>query len=81
MPTSASLAYAKDTRATVVEATAEDWETEYLSYDIAAAVVDSLDKAVEHIRLWTSGHTEAIVTTLAAGRPASPSWWTRRRSR
>ena len=24
---------------------------------------DPLDKAVEHIRLWTSGHTEAIVTT------------------
>lgn len=57
------LAYAKDTKATVVEATLEDWDTEYLSYDIAAAVVDSLDKAVEHIRLWTSGHTEAIVTT------------------
>ncbi|WP_031038320.1 glutamate-5-semialdehyde dehydrogenase [Streptomyces sp. NRRL F-5650] len=57
------MAYAKDSRATVVEATPEDWETEYLSYDIAAAVVDSLDRAVEHIRLWTSGHTEAIVTT------------------
>src|SRR5207253_648172 len=57
------LADAKDTKATVVEATPEDWDTEYLSYDIAAAVVDSLDKAVEHILLWTSGHTEAIVTT------------------
>ena len=51
------------TRATVVPATAEDWETEYLSNDIAAAVVDSLDAAVQHIRLWSSGHTEAIVTT------------------
>ncbi|MBV2357321.1 glutamate-5-semialdehyde dehydrogenase [Streptomyces sp. J2-1] len=57
------MAYAADSGATVVEATPEDWETEYLSYDIAAAVVDSLDRAVEHIRLWTSGHTEAIVTT------------------
>ncbi|MGW1026919.1 glutamate-5-semialdehyde dehydrogenase [Streptomyces sp. NPDC002577] len=57
------LAYAEQSKATVVEATADDWETEYLSYDIAAAVVDSLDKAVEHIRLWSSGHTEAIVTT------------------
>ncbi|WP_156721819.1 glutamate-5-semialdehyde dehydrogenase [Streptomyces apocyni] len=59
-------AYAEEgpgTKATVVPATTEDWETEYLSYDIAAAVVDSLDAAVEHIRLWTSGHTEAIVTT------------------
>ncbi|WP_445400974.1 glutamate-5-semialdehyde dehydrogenase [Streptomyces sp. LE64] len=55
-------AYAAGSKATVVAATAEDWDTEYLSYDIAAAVVDSLDKAVEHIRLWSSGHTEAIVT-------------------
>ncbi|MFD3483881.1 glutamate-5-semialdehyde dehydrogenase [Streptomyces sp. NPDC058665] len=54
------------TEATVVAATAEDWETEYLSYDIAAAVVDSLESAVAHIRLWSSGHTEAIVTTSQA---------------
>lgn len=54
------------TKATVVAATADDWETEYLSYDIAAAVVDSLDAAVAHIRLWSSGHTEAIVTTSQA---------------
>ncbi|MET9483440.1 MULTISPECIES: glutamate-5-semialdehyde dehydrogenase [unclassified Streptomyces] len=60
------LAYAGGTKATVVAATAEDWETEYLSYDIAAAVVDSLDSAVAHIRLWSSGHTEAIVTTSQA---------------
>ncbi|MEU1308032.1 glutamate-5-semialdehyde dehydrogenase [Streptomyces cinnamoneus] len=60
------LAGAADTGATVVAATAEDWETEYLSYDIAAAVVEDLDAAVRHIRLWTSGHTEAIVTTSQA---------------
>ncbi|THC54287.1 glutamate-5-semialdehyde dehydrogenase [Streptomyces sp. A1499] len=57
------LALAEDGKVTVVPATTEDWETEYLSYDIAAAVVDTLEQAVEHIRLWTSGHTEAIVTT------------------
>ncbi|MFD6419522.1 glutamate-5-semialdehyde dehydrogenase [Streptomyces sp. NPDC060194] len=57
------MAYAGDSKATVVPATAEDWETEYLSHDIAAAVVDSLEGAVGHIRLWSSGHTEAIVTT------------------
>ncbi|WP_432086975.1 MULTISPECIES: glutamate-5-semialdehyde dehydrogenase [unclassified Streptomyces] len=61
-----TLALAEGSKATVVPATAEDWETEYLSYDIAAAVVDSLDKAVEHIRTWSSGHTEAIVTTSQA---------------
>ncbi|WP_435970067.1 glutamate-5-semialdehyde dehydrogenase [Streptomyces sp. Qhu_M48] len=60
------LALAEGSKATVVPATPEDWETEYLSYDIAAAVVDSLDKAVEHIRTWSSGHTEAIVTTSQA---------------
>ncbi|MEU5581281.1 glutamate-5-semialdehyde dehydrogenase [Streptomyces huasconensis] len=57
------LTYGDGSKATVVPATTEDWETEYLSYDIAAAVVDTLEQAVEHIRLWTSGHTEAIVTT------------------
>ncbi|MGK5544116.1 glutamate-5-semialdehyde dehydrogenase [Streptomyces sp. URMC 127] len=60
------LALAEGSPATVVPATVEDWETEYLSYDIAAAVVDDLDAAVRHIRLWSSGHTEAIVTTSQA---------------
>ncbi len=46
----------------VVPATEEDYETEYLSADIAAVVVDSLDEAVAHIRTYSSGHTEAIVT-------------------
>ncbi|MFB4196910.1 glutamate-5-semialdehyde dehydrogenase [Streptomyces carpaticus] len=45
----------------VTEATDEDWAAEYLSLDIAAAVVDDLDAAVAHIRQWTSGHTEAVV--------------------
>ncbi|MES9543849.1 MULTISPECIES: glutamate-5-semialdehyde dehydrogenase [unclassified Actinomadura] len=47
----------------VVEATEDDWYAEYLSLDIAARVVDSLDEAVAHIRRYGSGHTEAIVTT------------------
>ena len=46
----------------VVPATDQDWETEYLSLDLAVRVVDSLDDAVAHIRRWASGHTEAIVT-------------------
>ncbi|WP_055552904.1 glutamate-5-semialdehyde dehydrogenase [Streptomyces sp. NBRC 110028] len=61
-----ALAEAEGTKATVVPAVMEDWETEYLSYDIAAAVVDSLEAAVAHIGLWSSGHTEAIVTTSQA---------------
>ncbi|MDX6310685.1 MAG: glutamate-5-semialdehyde dehydrogenase, partial [Streptomyces sp.] len=58
-----AMAEKSGTKAKVVAATTDDWETEYLSYDIAAAVVHSLDAAVAHIRLWSSGHTEAIVTS------------------
>jgi glutamate-5-semialdehyde dehydrogenase len=46
----------------VVPATEEDWDTEYLSLDISAAVVPDLTAAVAHIRAHSSGHTEAIVT-------------------
>jgi glutamate-5-semialdehyde dehydrogenase len=43
-------------------ATDEDWETEYLSLDLAVRIVHSLEEATEHIRRWSSGHTEAIVS-------------------
>lgn len=56
-----TLALAPD-EADVVPATDEDWATEYLSLDLAVRVVDDLDEALEHIRTWSSGHTEAIVT-------------------
>jgi len=45
-----------------VPATDEDWATEYMDLDLAVAMVDSLDEAVKHIRTWSSGHTEAILT-------------------
>jgi glutamate-5-semialdehyde dehydrogenase len=45
-----------------VPATDEDWATEYMDLDLAVAMVDSLDEAVQHIRTWTTGHTEAILT-------------------
>lgn len=47
----------------VIPATEEDWATEYLSLDIAMKVVDTLDEALEHIRRYSTGHTESIVTT------------------
>ena len=46
----------------VVEATDEDFETEYLSLDISAAVVPDLEAAISHIRLFSSAHSDAIVT-------------------
>ena len=46
----------------VVPATEDDWYAEYLSLDLAVAVVPSLDAAVRHIRTYGSGHTDAIVT-------------------
>ena len=46
----------------VQPATDDDWEREYLSLDMAARVVDDIDDAIAHIRRWSSGHTEAIVT-------------------
>lgn len=47
----------------VVPATDEDFATEYLSLDIAAAVVGDVEEAITHIRRFSSGHSDAIVTT------------------
>ncbi|MEV7611144.1 glutamate-5-semialdehyde dehydrogenase [Microbacterium sp. NPDC089320] len=47
----------------VIPATEEDWATEYLSLDIAIKVVDTLDDALDHIRRYSTGHTESIITT------------------
>ena len=45
----------------------EELRAEFLSMDIALAVVDGLDAAIAHINEYGTGHTEAIVTTdLAA---------------
>jgi len=47
----------------VLPATDSDWQTEYLALEIAARVVADVDEAIEHIRQWSSGHSEAIVTS------------------
>jgi glutamate-5-semialdehyde dehydrogenase len=46
----------------VVAATDADWDTEYLSLDIAVKVVGSLGEAIAHIAAHSSWHTDAIVT-------------------
>jgi glutamate-5-semialdehyde dehydrogenase len=51
----------------VVNASDEDFATEYLSLDLSATIVDSLDAAIDHIRRYGTGHSEAIITgSLAA---------------
>ena len=47
------------------QATDSDWADEYYSLDIAAAVVPDVDAALNHIRRWSTGHTEAIVSNDA----------------
>jgi glutamate-5-semialdehyde dehydrogenase len=43
-------------------ATDEDWGKEYLDLVLSVRVVEDLDQAIDHIRRYGSGHTEAIVT-------------------
>ncbi len=45
-----------------VPATEEDWATEYADYIISARVVKDIDEAICHIRKYSTGHSEAIVT-------------------
>jgi glutamate-5-semialdehyde dehydrogenase len=49
-------------------ASADDWGREYLSLVAAVKVVGSLDEALDHIRTYGSGHSEAIVTSDAEAR-------------
>jgi len=43
-----------------------DFSDEYLSLDIAATVVESLDAALTHIRRYSTGHSETIITESQA---------------
>jgi glutamate-5-semialdehyde dehydrogenase len=42
--------------------TDDELRAEFLSMDIALAVVDGIDAAIDHINTYGTGHTEAIVT-------------------
>jgi glutamate-5-semialdehyde dehydrogenase len=44
-------------------ATETDWGTEYLDLKMSVRVVDTLDEAIAHVSAYSSGHSEAIVTT------------------
>jgi glutamate-5-semialdehyde dehydrogenase len=46
----------------VAPATEDDWHEEYLDLILAVRIVDDLDQALDHIALYGSSHTDAIVT-------------------
>jgi glutamate-5-semialdehyde dehydrogenase len=48
----------------VIPAEEKDFAEEYLSLDLAIAIVESLDSALQHIRRYSTGHTETIITEL-----------------
>ncbi len=58
------LAHARDAEGEipVVEATEEDWATEFLALILAVRVVDSAEEAIAHVNRYGSGHSEAVVT-------------------
>lgn len=47
----------------VVPATENDYEIEFLDYILAVKVVDSLDDALAHIAKYSTGHSESIITS------------------
>ena len=56
---------ADETTLEIIEATLaskEDWDREYLANILAIRIVDGVEEAIDHIRQYGSGHSEAIVT-------------------
>src|SRR4051794_19763968 len=62
---------AGDAGDSLLDATEDDWATEYLDLILAVKVVDSVDEAIEHVNQYGSGHSEAIVTDTES---ASRAW-------
>jgi glutamate-5-semialdehyde dehydrogenase len=50
----------------LVDATEEDWQTEYLAPILSIKTVADMDEAMSHIEQYGSKHTDAIITTNAA---------------
>jgi len=44
------------------QASAQDWQTEYLAPILSIKLVSKVEEAIEHINKYSSGHTESIVT-------------------
>ncbi|ARN56716.1 glutamate-5-semialdehyde dehydrogenase [Sedimentisphaera salicampi] len=41
----------------------DDWQTEYLDYELSIKAVSRMEDAIEHINKYGSGHTDAIVSS------------------
>jgi glutamate-5-semialdehyde dehydrogenase len=54
---------AGDAAERTTEATERDWATEFHDLILAVKVVDSAEEAIDHINRWSSGHSEAVVTS------------------
>ena len=59
-------ALAGDAADALLHATEEDYATEFLALTLAVRVVDSAEEAIEHVNRFSSGHSEAIVTSSTA---------------
>ncbi|KNC20526.1 gamma-glutamyl phosphate reductase [Arthrobacter sp. RIT-PI-e] len=63
---SAALLREEDGVVPAVPATEDDWGREYMQLDLAVRTVDSVGEALRHIRRWSTGHSEAIITDSLA---------------
>ena len=64
-------ALARGAADSLLDATEDDYATEFLALTLAVRVVDSADEAIEHVNRFGSGHSEAIVTSSTV--PRAPS--------
>lgn len=65
-PTAWEIANGRPTQASLAPARPEDWSTEWLSLDLNVRVVDDLDAAIAHIRRYSTGHSDGILTAESA---------------
>ena len=53
-----------------------DFDTEFLDYILAVKVVDTVQQAIEHIALHSTGHSESILTQDESHAAPLPQRWT-----
>jgi glutamate-5-semialdehyde dehydrogenase len=46
----------------IIDATEEDWYTEYLDLILSVKIVENIDDAIDHIMTYSSHHSDAIIT-------------------